>query len=324
MTDQRSKSSVAPPKGGARLSSRLQAAARGLAALPVVGWIGRSAERASAVAAPPGKLTVNPRPTQPVRRTLDTLTIVSANLWHDWPRYRRQSQRLESLARMLEDERADILLLQEVARTGAVHVDAWLAQRLGMAHVYTRANGDAAAIGFEEGLAIMSRYPLADASSRNLRSGKNPFVRRMAIGAEVITPRGRLLAVSVHLGLVRRQNASQLEALRNWVAEIVGGRPALIGGDFNAGETSRQIGRAQRTWVDTYRHLNPAADGATHTLYWPWGGVLRRARLDYLFLHPGDRRWRPVASRHLTTPGAPHSDHQAVLVKLQHQPATTD
>lgn len=321
MTDQQSWEHGAPPTGGARLSPGIRRLAHLLLLLPGLHRLRRPAERALAVAAPPGRMMVNPFPSSVNRASGETLTIVSANLWHDWPRYRRQTERLEAFARLLEAEHVDVLLLQEVARTAAVKVDALLAKRLGMAHIYTRVNGDEQAIGFEEGLAIMSRYPLGGAARRHLPVGSNPFVRRMAVGAEVITPRGRLLAVSVHLGLSRRQNAAQFDALRTWVGEIVGGRQALIGGDFNAGEASRQIDKAQRTWVDTFRRLHPHADGTTHTLFWPWGGIMRRARLDYMFLHPGDQQWNLVASRHLTTPGGPHSDHRAVLVRLQARPA---
>lgn len=321
MTDQHSWEYGAPPTGGARLSPSIHRLAHLVLLLPGLDRLRRPAERALAVAAPAGPMMVNPFPSRVNRHSGETLTIVSANLWHDWPRYRRLPERLEAFARMLEAEHVDVLLLQEVARTATVRVDTWLAQRLGMAHIYTRVNGDERAIGFEEGLAIMSRYPLAGAARRHLQRGSNPFVRRMAVGAEVITPRGRLLAVSVHLGLSRRQNAAQFDTLRAWVGEIVGSRQALIGGDFNAGEASRQIGKAQRTWVDTFRKLHPDADGTTHTLFWPWGGILRRARLDYLFLHPGGRQWNLVASRHLTTPDGPHSDHRAVLVRLQAGPS---
>jgi endonuclease/exonuclease/phosphatase family metal-dependent hydrolase len=272
--------------------------------------------RALSVAEPPGLISIRNAPQGKNGRGCDSLTILSANLWHDWPRYRRAGERLESFARLVEKVGADVLLLQEVARRPGFFTDELLHQRLGMACIYSRANGHAGGIGFEEGLAVFSRFPLRSPRLQQLGSSRNPFVRRLALGAALSTPCGDLLTFSVHLGLRQRQNARQLSHLRGWVAGLAGGSPALIAGDFNAHETSPQIGRAQAEWLDTFRHLNPAADGATHELRWPWGRLIRRARLDYIFLHPGASRWRVLEARHLQTEGDPHSDHHAVLARL--------
>jgi endonuclease/exonuclease/phosphatase family metal-dependent hydrolase len=242
--------------------------------------------------------------------------VLSANLCHDWPRQRRWQPRLEALAQLAEAEGADVLLLQEVSRTSSFHADAWLARRLRMAGLYARANGHAQAIGFEEGVAVFSRFPLQAPRLRQFLSRANPFVRRVALGATVSTPCGPLLAVSVHLSLAPRSNARQLAALPGWVAEQAGAGLAVVGGDFNAPEKRPGIGRARRAWLDTFRHLHPHADGATHELRWPWGGILRRQRLDYIFLHAGLRPWAVLEARHLETPGGPHSDHRAVLARL--------
>jgi endonuclease/exonuclease/phosphatase family metal-dependent hydrolase len=217
----------------------------------------------------------------------------------------------------VEIRRADILLLQEVARTPKLRADEWLSDRLGMGYIYSRANGHETGIGFEEGLAIFSRYPLAEPQVRQLGTGSNPFMRRLALGATMEAPCGKLLTFSVHLGLLRQQNANQLAHLRHWVRRAAGELPALVGGDFNAHETSPQITQARSTWLDTFRCLHPQADGTTHKLRWPWGGILHQARLDYIFLHnEGQTRWRMVEARHLDAPDGPHSDHRAVLAKL--------
>jgi endonuclease/exonuclease/phosphatase family metal-dependent hydrolase len=243
------------------------------------------------------------------------LTAISANLCHDWPRYRKLLPRLEAFARLVEAQQADLVLLQEVARTPDLQVDEWLAQRLGMAFAYSRANGHAA-VGFEEGLAVFSRFPIGEPVLRDLGRACNPFSRRLALGAAVETPHGPLMVFSAHLGLLPGQNAAQLDHLRAWVAELAGDQPALVGGDFNAHETSPQIDQARRAWLDTFRALNPLGDGATHELRFPWGGVLRKARLDYLFLRPGRPRWQVLEARHLDSDGLPHSDHRAVLTRL--------
>jgi endonuclease/exonuclease/phosphatase family metal-dependent hydrolase len=244
------------------------------------------------------------------------LTVLSANLWHDWPRHRRWSERLEAFAQLAETVEADVLLLQEVARTPGLRADGWLAERLGFAMTFARANGDLGAIGFEEGPAILSRFALADVHLHQLSHGHNPLARRVALAAHAETPFGRLLVVSTHLGLIQRHNAGQIRRLRSWVAEVSAGSTAIIGGDFNAPEHRTEIAQTRRTWTDTFSHVHPHAKGITHTRRLLWGRPLHR-RLDYIFIQqPTSNNWDVVESSHLDAPGGPHSDHRAVLARL--------
>jgi len=241
--------------------------------------------------------------------------VVSANLWHDWPRHRRLAQRVEAFAQLVEAHHADLVLLQEVARTPQLRVDEWLAQRLDMTCVYSRANGHES-IGFEEGLAVLSRFPVEATYLRELSHTCNPFSRRLALGARIGTPNGALMAFSTHLGLLPGQNADQLGRLRAWVTDLAGDHPVLVGGDFNASESAPQIDQARASWLDTFRTLHPGADGATHELRRPWGGVLRRQRLDYIFLLPGKPHWDVLETFHLASADEPHSDHHMVMTRL--------
>jgi endonuclease/exonuclease/phosphatase family metal-dependent hydrolase len=304
------------PGGPLFSQARLQSAARCLLGLPGARRLRPIIHRALSVAEPPSRFSIRTIPQIGKGGKCEGLTFLSANLCHDWPRYRRLGERLESFARMVEAVNADVVLVQEVARTPDLIADEWLHNRLGMACVYSRANGNAGGIGFEEGLALFSRFPLSSPRSQQLGFGRNPFVRRLALGAAIDTPCGEFLTFSVHLGLRRRQNAHQLAHLREWVTFLAGRTPALIGGDFNAPEASPQIGQARSVWLDTFRHLNPGADGSTHELRWPWGGLIRRTRLDYIFLHPGASHWKVLEARHLQAEGAPHSDHHAVLARI--------
>lgn len=275
-----------------------------------------SLNRVVAVAEPPGRATLLRRPQQPPPRACGLVTVVSANLWHDFPRYRRQEERLEHFAGLVERAGADILLLQEVSRRPGLQVDRWLAERLGMSFVYTRSNGHRQ-IGFEEGLAIFSRFPFgSDPLLHQLSGSCNPFVRRMALAAEVQTSCGPLLALSVHLALPRSQNARQLAGLADWIERLSPERALVVGGDFNASEHSRQIRGLRARWTDTFRRLNPRADGATHTIHSPWGTPWLRHRLDYIFLRAGLLPWQVVESRHLGDSPRPHSDHLSVLARL--------
>ena len=95
----------------------MRSAGAKILSLPIFKGIRPFARQVAAVAENSGKLWINEYPTRNNSKESTTLTIMSANLWHDWPRYWRLEQRLETFARLVEAERVDILLLQEVSRT---------------------------------------------------------------------------------------------------------------------------------------------------------------------------------------------------------------
>lgn len=304
--------------GGA--AARYPTLARTVGAVLSVAGLNRAlplARRIHAVAQPAGWTTLVSQPRTSVAPHRRSFTVLSANVWHDWPHQRRWSQRLEAVARLAEAEDVDLLLLQEMARTSALTADVWLSERLGMALAYARANGDVNAIGFEEGPAILSRHPLLEIHLAQLSRGHNPLVRRVALGADVQTPHGTVLGVSAHLGLLHQHNARQIRALRTWVAHVSGGRAAVVGGDFNAPESRAEIVETQRTWTDTFRTAHPYANAATHASTTPWGRWRPPRRLDYIFVQqPHVTRWRVSDAHHVDAPGGPHSDHRAVLARL--------
>jgi endonuclease/exonuclease/phosphatase family metal-dependent hydrolase len=266
-------------------------------------------------------IDVNTNPVQQSPVEGEPLTVVSANLWHDWPRYRDLPRRLESLAGLIEDQGAQVVLLQEALRTPSLSASEWLAERLNMASGYVRANGAEKAIGFEEGPAILTNLPVREHRALKLKTRADPLVRRMALGAQITLKCCDIWVISAHLSFIRNDNRLQMERLRSWVNDLTGDGTAVIGGDFNAGEVSEGIHMAREHWQDTFRNLNPKDDGHTHLLRWPWGSVLHRQRLDYLFLKPGEHDWSVVDAQHFTTKPVQHSDHKAVLARIHHLPA---
>ncbi|UCF59917.1 MAG: endonuclease/exonuclease/phosphatase family protein [Anaerolineaceae bacterium] len=306
----------AQPAGGASFFAKLMRGVREALGHPIFRLLSPVIDQKISVVEPNGRGTSPAGSLRASNHGNDAITVLSANLWHDWPRHRRLLQRLEAFARLVETEEVDILLLQEVARTPEVHTDQWLAERLNMSYVYSRANGHHKGIGFEEGLAVFSRYPLKEPRLRHLEPTFRPFVRRLVLGAEVETPRTRLPVFSVHLSLIPSHNAAQVELLQDWVTSVAGSRSALIGGDFNANEHAAQIAHMKHTWLDVYRHINPKKDGTTHELRLFSKGRATRRRLDYIFFFPGDSPWRVLEARHLDAPDGPHSDHRAVLAKI--------
>ncbi|MCO5180177.1 MAG: endonuclease/exonuclease/phosphatase family protein [Candidatus Promineofilum sp.] len=248
------------------------------------------------------------------------LTVISANLLNPYCRLGRVDRaallvRLETFARLVEAERGDVLLCQEVGRSHEFRVDTWLAGRLGMNALYERANGRAERFGREEGLAILSRYPLSDPVSCLLGGG---LWRRPALGAVVDTPLGPIAVYTAHLSLRPWRNRRQPARLRGWVEATAGKRPAVIGGDFNAGETSPGIGGLRRSWIDTFRARQPAVGPAATHITQLLGLELARRRIDYIFLRPGIPDIRVVSSSHAGG-DEPFSDHLAVVTRFGEQ-----
>lgn len=291
---------------------------RWLHRLPILRWVRFLSRRAQRFKATNVKVASGASRLASEHLGDEPLTVVSANLWHDWPRFRMLPERLENFAQMIEEQGAQVVLLQEASQTARLSASGWLADRLNMDHAYVRANGHQAAIGFEEGTAVLTSFPMSDVRALPLRSSAAPFVRRMALGARLELGCCQFWVVSTHLGFLRRDNQRQLAALRSWVDDMAGSETAVIGGDFNAGEGSHGIYAAQSHWQDTYRSLYPESDGTTHQLSWPWGGIIRRQRLDYLFLHAGVNPWQIMDAQHLATTPLAHSDHKAVLTRLRY------
>jgi endonuclease/exonuclease/phosphatase family metal-dependent hydrolase len=248
---------------------------------------------------------------------------MTANLLNPFARPGRVDRRallarLEAFAGLVERERADVLLCQEVGRGHDFRVDTWLAEKLDMAVAYVRANGNAERIGHEEGLAIFSRYPLLAPKSVLLGGG---FWRRPALGAVVRSPLGEVAIYTAHLSLRPWRNRRQPAKLRAWVEATAGERPALIGGDFNAHETEPHIAELSLStgemppWIDLFRAVHPTADGTTHELKL-FGRTLRRCRLDYLFLRPTALKLRIASSVITISNKIAFSDHKAVMAKV--------
>jgi endonuclease/exonuclease/phosphatase family metal-dependent hydrolase len=268
------------------------------------------------VAESAGRMSFQSEPYPVPAEGCGVMNVMSANLWHDWPRFKDLKKRLEAFAELAESERVDLILLQEVARIPNFNTDEWLAERLKMAYVYSRANGSQK-IGFEEGLGVYSRFPLKRLPYlRQMGQAHNPFSRRLALGVEVDTPCGEIVAFSAHLGLMRKQNAKQLRELHGWVNEIASGRSAIIAGDFNAPEHTHQIKNIRSHWLDTFREIHQNGYAATHEIRWPWGGVFLSHRLDYIFLQAGEPAWQVLDVQHLDAYDGPHSDHRAVLARF--------
>jgi len=233
------------------------------------------------------------------------IRVVSFNVLHGgpWSGFtgdgQRLERRLELVAEGLAELRPDIVALQEASVSRRLgNVPARLAERLGLHHVYAPATshvfGDGllsrlvvGALGFHEGSAILSRFPIAAWDVHTLPRCDRYLDPRIVVRARLATPWGDLDVFSAHTS----RDPCQVRR----VAEIVGlhrnGFPSLLMGDFNNVETSAVI-RAlteEAGFVDTYRRANPGARGVTVWQRVDAPVATASRRVDYVFLVPGLR-----------------------------------
>jgi endonuclease/exonuclease/phosphatase family metal-dependent hydrolase len=215
---------------------------------------------------------------------------------------------LARVAELVEETRADLVLLQEVdsltRRSGAVDQPAALARLTGF---HARFGNALAYQGGGYGIATLSRFPVR--ASRLVRLPVDPPQERAGGSREprgvlhvvVETPAGPLHVLNTHLDPSgddrwRRQEGDSVLAVARALAGD--GLPVLAGGDFNATPESA----AQRALrAGGLRDLWPGC-GAGDGLTYPASGPTKR--IDYLFALgdvtcSGARVLRSEASDHL-------------------------
>jgi endonuclease/exonuclease/phosphatase family metal-dependent hydrolase len=268
------------------------------------------------------------------------LRVLTFNLLHGgpssglWSDDQHLDARLELVARELRALDADILGLQESSISGRRNVAARLADRLGLHWAHASATGRVSgirlldrllvwAMNFEEGPAILSRWPIVETEIVDLPRCVKLYDPRVVLRAAIDTPRGRLQVFSIHMS----HDACQAKRLGEVVRAHTGPLPALVMGDFNASESTEWMQQLVREaeLVDAYRAANPSAGGAT---VWQRPGApepTATRRIDFIFVRPGTTTAVQVRSSRvvLSTPGQLAngtplwpSDHYGVLAEL--------
>ena len=268
------------------------------------------------------------------------LRVVTFNLLHGgpasglWGEDHHVDARLDLVVRELRAVDPDVVGLQESSITGRRHVAARLAAELGLHWAHASATRRVSGIGvldrllvwamnFEEGPAILTRWPISETEVIDLPRCAKFYDPRVVLRAAVETPRGRLQVFSTHLA----HDACQARRLAEIVRAHAGPLPALLMGDFNASESTEWMQALVREadLVDAYRAANPGAAGPT---VWqrpaaPTPTVSRR--VDFIFVSPGTAVGARVRSSAviLATPGRLAngaalwpSDHYGVLAEL--------
>jgi endonuclease/exonuclease/phosphatase family metal-dependent hydrolase len=252
----------------------------------------------------PRRIPANPEEPVPER----SLSVVSLNIAKETDP-NKIVRALDSAPRLRQ---ADLFLLQEVVDAdGKASTAGDVARRLG----YFAAFAAAAPGAHDQGLALMSRYPIRDVQIRRLKRYDlgSRSRSRFALAVTAQTPWGDLRLWNAHLD-TRINAAERLEQLQPVVEEAARHTgPRLIGGDFNTND------------VYWFRNRLPLPGGPAHSALirramqqhgfkTPFPDALNtfpalRRHLDWIFV----RDLRPLAA---SVEPAAFSDHHALWVRL--------
>jgi endonuclease/exonuclease/phosphatase family metal-dependent hydrolase len=240
------------------------------------------------------------------------LRVVTFNMLHGgpWSSFTGDDLHLEQrLAMIIEDLHAldpDVVALQEspvTRRRG--DVAARIAQALGLTRVQARATERVfpvrllgrlitGALGFVEGPAILSRFPITATQVYDLPRCRRWLDPRVVLRADLDTPAGALSVFSTHTA----RDDCQTRRVAELAQQLPGGRAAVVMGDLNTGETASGLDAfLDHGFVDVFRATNPTAPGPTvwQRIDAPAPTVVRR--VDYIFLRAGEA----VAARALSS-----------------------
>lgn len=176
------------------------------------------------------------------RRSPDRLRVVIFNMLGGYPELEHQEARFRDTLAAFRALDPDVLILQEAWQT---HAHGNMAQRvakhLKMDHVYARANGGARLIGFEEGSAIISRYPIVEAKRMVLSPRWPIYETRIAVSASIDLGREKVMVVGTHLTCW--DDATTAAQTENLLARLPEHDLLLVAGDFNAASESPAVKR---------------------------------------------------------------------------------
>ena len=224
----------------------------------------------------------------PVSDQKPYIRVISINMLHGFPSFDHLSQRLTIIANEIIRLNADIVLMQEVPWTFKTHNAAkMLSDTTGMNYAYLRANGNRWTIAFEEGEAILSRFPISEPGFIELEPHAGFFEHRVVLHATILTTWGNLKVFVTHLTNGDFEiNRGQSERLMEYI-DLAGPHSALLAGDFNAEPNTTQMKVIGSQLIDTFSFGNSTYEGNTCCI----DGlnskdISLRKRIDYIFITP--------------------------------------
>lgn len=208
----------------------------------------------------------------------------------------------EQVARVLEAQQADVVLLQEVSRGwpigGGLDSASWLARRLGMTYAY----GPAADQQF--GNAVLADRRLLDAWSGRMGRGEGPMARGF-VGVEVAAGESTLRAWSTHLQHREDTTRTRREQAAAVLAAWGGQDRTVIGGDLNSRPGSPDL----EPWFDG-TGLRSAQDEAGDPAWNTSPALDADHRIDWLLVTPD------LEVTGAAVPETLASDHRPVAVTV--------
>jgi endonuclease/exonuclease/phosphatase family metal-dependent hydrolase len=237
-------------RGAARLRSRLEKGAAGDAALGL-------GAAASALAflfvvlsnREEGLPVTRAAPDGPVK--VERVRVVDFNVQVGLPGFEGQEDRFQDTLAAFRALRPDVIVLQEAwDTTRHGNVARRLGEALRLNHVYARANGSRRWLGYEEGSAVLSRFPILEAR-RVLLAPRRPWWEcRIALVA-TLDLGGRLVTLA-GLHCHHQDEGVAAEQARSLLGRLDRERPVVVAGDFNAGSDSEAVRQFVREgFVDT-------------------------------------------------------------------------
>jgi len=228
-----------------------------------------------------------------------TLRVGSQNLLHDFPKFHKVHERYSRIADEIRRLDLDVVGLQESAWISEIGlVPEKIAQQLGYHFVHFELETSASLLGFKNGVAIISRYPIVAQERLYFRHQNHIFEARAVMRTLIQTPLGTVNFYSTHLsGETRELNLMQIQELVAFIERHRAVGPAILAGDFNfhSHAASRSY-LANMGYIDTFSAANPGRDNATCCTclerdYYNWfdtcpAETFRRAD-DRLYLIPG-------------------------------------
>ncbi|MDH4083078.1 MAG: endonuclease/exonuclease/phosphatase family protein [Nitrospira sp.] len=275
------------------------------------------------------------------------LRVLTYNLLHDgaWSGFFENGTHLEERLDMsiqeLQRLQPDVIALQEASDSRKHgNVPQRIAEALGYQMVFEPATQHisgigfldrliTSAIGFKEGPAILSRYPIVASEVYDLPRCQRRMDPRILLRAEISAPDGPIQVFSAHTA---KGDECQLTRVGEVFREHRGTGRAILMGDLNTGEQSPVLTEWQKEpgLIDAFRVANPGISGGTvwQNIHVEWPTADRR--VDFIFLLDGGTGDRPVVrSSRLAfdQPGRlPNgdalwpSDHRSVLADIELAP----
>jgi endonuclease/exonuclease/phosphatase family metal-dependent hydrolase len=236
-------------------------------------------------------------PPVPTQAPGETLRLATYNIHYGFDSH--WNFNLEDIARTIEAESIDVIVLQEVdaARITSLSVDdaLWLGQRLDM-HVVFQPTLERLS-----GIALLSRYPLQDSGGQWLSS---ELEQTAIVHGELEMGHSSLHVYGVWLGLESEERLNQLaDAL-----EYIGSQYLIaLGGDFNATPDSPVYAHLRDIHLED-PFMTLGENPAPHTS----PAINPDERIDYIWL-------RGLATQDAWVPDSTASDHRMVVVKVRLQ-----